>query len=224
MGCDIHTVVQVKKNDEWITLTDNIPTGRSYNTFAVLANVRNGVGFAGIKTGNGFVPIAEPRGYPEGFKITGSDTHQYKEYVDPYPEDREEDEDIGEWMGDHSHSFLTLAELEVYWEGFRDNKTMSAGVFDQEQYEEYVKTGELPTSYSGVVCGMNVVTYDASEYKFRKKTDQLDKDKDIHVKVEWAVSYNESTGITDYINNLRKIAEQHKVESPDLRLVFGFDS
>jgi hypothetical protein len=42
---------------------------RSYDTFAMLANVRNGRGFAGIKTSDGFPFIAEPRGLPDDFEM-----------------------------------------------------------------------------------------------------------------------------------------------------------
>lgn len=38
---------------------------RNYDLFAALADVRNGVGFAGVKTGKAIEPIAMPRGIPD---------------------------------------------------------------------------------------------------------------------------------------------------------------
>ena len=38
---------------------------RNYDLFAMLANLRNGVGFAGRRRGEVLDPIDEPRGIPE---------------------------------------------------------------------------------------------------------------------------------------------------------------
>lgn len=68
----------------------------------MLANVRNGVGFAGCDTGDGFTPISEPRGLPEDV------TAEVKEASDRWGVDG------------HSHSWVILAELLAYdWQGQR---------------------------------------------------------------------------------------------------------
>lgn len=77
-------------------LSDWLYDGRSYNLFAILADVRNGYGFAGIPTGDGFVPIADPRGLPED--VTDEVRAEYKEW----------DVDA------HSASYHTLRQLEEY--------------------------------------------------------------------------------------------------------------
>lgn len=119
MGCDIHLYVEKRNaSGEWVTadtwhddedepgrksvylwgpglkcLAGPLYSGRNYDLFAVLANVRNGYGVAGCDTGEGFVPIAEPRGVPED---------ACREYLD----------EVSHWDGDgHSHSWLTLREL-----------------------------------------------------------------------------------------------------------------
>ncbi len=87
MGTDIHSIVQVRKaaerfrllgiNDappaapgEWVTVGVAVAGDpRSYNTFAMLADVRNGRGFAGIKTSDGFPVIHEPRGLPSDLEM-----------------------------------------------------------------------------------------------------------------------------------------------------------
>lgn len=75
-------------------------SGRNYGLFAILADVRNGRGFAGVKIGEPTKPIDEPRGVPEDAS---------PEYV----------AEVETWGGDgHSHSWFTLAELMAYdWDG-----------------------------------------------------------------------------------------------------------
>lgn len=69
MGTDIHSIAQVCRDGSWVTVAIGIyGDPRSYNTFAMLANVRNGRGFAGIKTSDGFPYIHEPRGLPADLK------------------------------------------------------------------------------------------------------------------------------------------------------------
>lgn len=93
MGCDIHMFAEVRKSEKWEAVgkvfknkyyepdrenkidedgfewnpefTSSPYTNRNYNLFAILADVRNGRGFAGIKTGEGFNPIASPKGLPK---------------------------------------------------------------------------------------------------------------------------------------------------------------
>ena len=69
-------------------LVDHPYDQRDYALFAILADVRNGL--------DEFTPIAEPRGVPD----------------DASPEYRAE---VAVWSGDgHSHSWLTLKELQAY--------------------------------------------------------------------------------------------------------------
>ena len=87
LGCDIHLYVERRINgiwesaDKWtpnkyaaedegepalgVEYEDLFYSGRSYNLFSILADVRNGVGFAGCDTGDRLVPISDPRGLPE---------------------------------------------------------------------------------------------------------------------------------------------------------------
>jgi hypothetical protein len=105
MGCDIHIFAEVKIEGKWEVVKEKVfkgyqdePTSepfgfRSYDTFAILANVRNGRGFAGVKTGEGFIPISEPKGLPDDVseKVKGSAEH---------------------WdLDGHSHSYHTLKDL-----------------------------------------------------------------------------------------------------------------
>ena len=102
MGCDIHLYVEKRVGDKWEAvpgpnpwhgmwddepeerLNDWIWDGRHYDLFAIMANVRNGYGFAGCDTGDGFVPIAMPKGLPDDVSpaikpapTDGGDGHSY---------------------------------------------------------------------------------------------------------------------------------------------------
>ncbi len=96
MGCDIHGFVEIKRNDKWKLSDVEIPEDRSYDTFAILAGVRNYVNA---------IPISEPKGLPEDLseESKNDDNIQHLEY----------------WQeGDgHSFSWLTLKEILDYnWE------------------------------------------------------------------------------------------------------------
>lgn len=111
MGCDIHFYVEKKIDGRWqtadvweqdecddagdlhVSYKKAFYSGRSYNLFSILADVRNGRGFAVVKTGEGFNPIAEPRGIPEDACA------EYRACAERYGCDG------------HSHSYFTLAEL-----------------------------------------------------------------------------------------------------------------
>ena len=93
MGTDIHCIVQAKTNNSWTALETNSFLDRHYLWFAVLANVRNGDGFAGTPYMTSPVPyIQEHRGYPDDFELP----------------------DGVEWLGDHSFGYVTLQELLDY--------------------------------------------------------------------------------------------------------------
>jgi hypothetical protein len=96
MGTDIHFKFQKKDaGGSWQDIETNYDGGRHYLLFAVLADVRNGYGFAGIVTHEPLVPITDTRGLPRDIEL-----------VDDYY--RKSDE-FG--FGDHSHSWLTSTEM-----------------------------------------------------------------------------------------------------------------
>jgi len=81
-------------------LLDSGYSDRNYGLFAILADVRNGHGFAGVRTGEPTVPISAPRGVPDD----ASDGYR---------------DEVRQWGEDgHSHTWFTLAELLAYdWDG-----------------------------------------------------------------------------------------------------------
>lgn len=89
MGCDIHTVTEIKSGDGWKAVLTEEPIfeERCYEWFAFLAGVRN---YGGIPT------LARPRGWPD-------DPSDYAvELMERWDDDG------------HNFSFVTLAELRAF--------------------------------------------------------------------------------------------------------------
>lgn len=151
MGCDIHLYVEVKKDGKWksvdkwswpydeikdVSHKDSYYNRRNYSLFAILADVRNGSGFAGIKTGDGFNIISEPKGVPHDIS---------KEVL----------EICDFWNGDgHSHSWFTLKELiEFDW----TQKTRRIGWVNSLSYVKWDKErDDSPGSFCGGVSGGSI--------------------------------------------------------------------
>lgn len=121
MGTDIHMIAQTKNHQgKWETIPNIVYTGRCYDTFAILADVRNGIGFAGVKTGEGFAVISEPKGLPDDLEVDEEGSVTIADY--PWNA-KEEGRHYTRWLGDHSHSYLTLAEIKAYWNEYKDHGT-----------------------------------------------------------------------------------------------------
>lgn len=148
MGCDIHLYAERRERDRWVTLDhwtrkDSelevryeklFYSGRNYNLFSILANVRNGSGFAGSKTGDGFVPIATPRGVPEDACA------EYKEVVAVMDGDG------------HSHSWFTVAELMACdW----TQETLLSGIVNLHELGRWKLNGR-PDQWSSMISGQGI--------------------------------------------------------------------
>lgn len=146
---------------------------RNYNVFGILADVRNGYGFAGVDTGDGFVPIDSPRGLPDDLspEIRGmlalrgdSDSADYRAAVEALVgagwTSRKSDDGKYEWwdhpedfwLGDHSWSHVTVAELLAYdWE----RTTKKRGWVDAWNFDLWRRNGK-PDSWSGGISGQSI--------------------------------------------------------------------
>lgn len=241
MGCDIHSVAQVLKGLKWKTVLQDVAgDNRNYDTFAVLANVRNGYGFAGCDTGDGYEPICEPKGFPEDFLLRPDDesVHLFHSYTptEGYdwlskPEDAaqkkqyiDEAENKTEmWMGDHSFSWHTLAELKAYIKRMADKRTKKRGYVTEEVYKT-LDGIKAPESYCGGVGGRDLVQMSAKEYEYLKKTHSLPPDKEIYIQYEWIVGYTDNTYLDEIVESLERLKEKHHVDDANVRMVFGFDN
>ena len=226
MGCDIHIWAEVKKDGKWQKvgkvfkntyyepgkpnrvyededgyesnpeMTDEPYQGRSYSTFSILANVRNGYGFAGCDTGNGFLPIAFPRGIPSDVSA------EARACLESYDVDG------------HSHSYLTLAEIKAYnWQQY----TVKRGWVDADGFKEFVADGK-PSSYSGGVSGGKVSHVSNETMKSAVAAGETT---NLYTQVEWRETYAESA----HSFLVETVSELEKLGSPDeVRIVFFFDN
>lgn len=208
--------------------------GRNYDLFAMLADVRNGRGFAGVPTGEGFVPIAMPRNTP----ADASD--DVLAYMASYGVDG------------HSHSYHDLAQLLAYdW----DQGATSFGVVSADTYETLKAEGRAPSSYSGGISGAGIVTFSENGYArwklagspdigsqtrapaFSLVGDRWPDDDGVierpyhpgemraHVRMAWGHSYREAAG-TAWFRTMDRLAELIPAggDATDVRVVFFFDN
>lgn len=236
MGCDIHFCVEKKtprgwvSKDHWETEKDDGETtrhlhtsfysARNYDLFAILADVKNGRGFAGFRTGDGFTPIAKPKGLPADVSA------EVKEYSD-------------QWGSDgHSHSWHTVADLLDY--NWRMTTTKS-GMLDGREFYEWRRwrrgQGLGPESYSAAVFGKDIKEMPLETMlALCSRVDELLEDPilraneqatiDAHMKnvvcrVEWEVYYNQVA--QDFLSET--LPKLWRLGSPeDIRIVFWFDN
>lgn len=212
---------------------------RNYNVFAILSGtVRNGTGFAGVKTGGGFRGIVpEPRGLPDDASETVAKFHSW----------------------DHSEGWLTLDEVLAFdWEQSTATLTGALplvpgrdGWGHDDCYRDWRdrKPRAAPKSWSGGVSGRDIHTVDmptadrilaamaegrvididtqpddmdlnpAPRWRRPKVTSAAPNT--FYVQVSWGQTYAEcARSFLDFV-------DQYLVplgEPKDTRLVFGFDS
>jgi hypothetical protein len=244
MGCDIHGLCEVKQNGVWKVNTDEVfpnpyydskpeydwqanefqtypDTGRNYDWFAILADVRNGRGFAGIKTGDGFNIIDDPRGVPDDA------TEEWME-------------EVNGWRGDmHSHSYLHVKDFNDFdWA----QKTWKRGCITLKEYKR-IKTQKLePNDWSGNVSGPNVVIVSGEEADrvlngetiivtsrdfFRPQLESIEvslgkEGLEIYVDYEWEIEYWDR--FLHKFNTVIKPMQELAKKYEDVRYVFGFDN
>jgi len=156
MGTDIHFFAQLrdadgkwrtqgpesKYNDEetdWPNGEGHFYNDRNYDVFAMLANVRNGRGFAGIKTGGGFDVIDEPRGIPDDI-----DDPRLRKYL----------------AGLHTQSWLGLDDLLWWdWTQVADHQ----GVVNFQEWASFAIRGK-PDGWSGSVSGQSVRHFNSQAF------------------------------------------------------------
>lgn len=220
MGTDIHGVFQRHDAaaDAWVNVPHNYEMDRHYQLFAVLAGVRNGRGFAGVVTGQEVVPISEPRGYPEGFKVDENDCHVVGrlEEIDPRRQKwhkaefcEEGENPLALSMGDHSHSWLTGEEM-LNWYA-NAPVVVQTGIMSRDAYNKWDKVSH-PESYCGGVWGAGIITIKDNKQE-RENTPNW-----THIAVEWDASLREECGY--FFDEVARLQAEHG----KVRFVFGFDS
>lgn len=239
MGTDIHLYVERREGAKWVSCdvweTDKyepgiktVPYGkhfyddRNYDLFAILANVRNGSGFAGVDTGDGFVPLSEPRGLPEDMspELTAEATRSME----------------------HTPSWVTLKELMDYdW----TRTTLKRGVVNAAEYAKWAawRRGQNlgPESYCGGVSGRDVrhvseeematIVRDAEKAaRSGAGANLCNSDvweavgaplKNLYCRVSWTTPYYRAANefLSECVPRLWRLGKPE-----DVRLVFWFDS
>jgi hypothetical protein len=223
MGTDIHGNFQAKRDGTWHDVPSTFDEDRNYFLFAWLAGVRNGYGFAGIKTHDPLVPLAEPRGYPEDFQVE-DDGHKLASNAlrgkrasrfEDEDSDPENDDYLRLWMGDHSHSWLSADEIL----DAPDQGVKQQGVISLETYLTW--DGKCPSLWSGAITGPGIVTIDVSAHNWAGRRPTIEPIEGVrkYVLVGW---FTESVrdSLSEFIDEVRRLKDLHG----EVRYVFGFDS
>lgn len=212
MGCDIHMYVEKYSEAEkrWMSadvweesdysihqmdISNHIYSGRNYELFAILANVRNG---------DNFKPISEPRGVPKDVSWLVKKA-------------------VNGMNGDgHSHSYFTLEELVKFdWEGqYADME----GWVDFAGFMTFMEKG-MPDNYSGMVGGGGVQHISNEEMKNLIESKGKERVEHKYTLVKWKQSYASCAGefLTETIPKLYQI-RGGRLENNQVRIVFFFDN
>lgn len=219
MGTDIHACFQARKNptDDWQFIPSNWDQSRHYQLFAVLADVRNGRGFAGVPTGQSVTPIAMPRGIPDDFKHDGYDyvidfsmlSPDWQKFYTKY--DGITSGPVTRSLGDHSFSWLTATEMLDWYQ--TAPPVIKFGVVDRAFYEAW-NHKTPPTAYSGGISGPRIVVINDSIYE-RLATPGW-----THIRIAWEVNLRDE--LAYFFDEIQRLVNLY----PDyeIRMVFGFDS
>jgi len=204
MGTDIHAVFQKKTSTGWEDIPSRWEQNRHYFLFSFLADVRNGYGFAGVRTYEPVIPVAAPRGYPPDFVVEDDEHPVTCANTDPHREKyREPGEPI--WMGDHSHTWLTGKEILDHAETL--GSTVRHGVVSLETYNSWDRRS-TPTDYCGGISGPEILVSDPTEIC----------EKTTHVRISWAEK--DYYSLAYFLDEVARLVAEHG----EIRLVMGFDS
>ncbi len=177
--------------------------GRNYDLFGMLANVRNGRGFAGCDTGDGFEPVLGRKEPTRGIPRNASDFVKARVY---------------DWDSDgHSHSHLTVAELLAY---DLDRTTKSRGVVDAREYIQFKEHGH-PDSWAGGIGGSGVLILSNEEMDKYVAAGCPKDGSQRFTQVEWSTSYRDEA--RRFFNKILPALAQLGPHE-NVRIVFFFDN
>lgn len=223
MGTDIHMVVEEWDGVSWRPIarppgldpwwdsrgvTYRWCSDRNYVLFAALADVRNGFGFAGREIFKPLQPLTDGRGLPKDFKLDVEDPHD-DEFCPPQAH--------GVWLGEHSYTWCTLAEVLAYdW----DQPLTAIGVVSRDEYAVWKEEGR-PKSWRSWISGPGVKIVPLEEFEQTTDTDESRH----YTQVQWSKPLRESvSSFLRELDILKAHAEKHGRKLSEIRLVMGFDS
>lgn len=259
MGTDIHIRIQKREGEgEWETLVPPVQSWkdgdftncyrswyseRNYDVFAVLADVRNGYGFAGVYRGEPLKFISEPRGLPDGV----SEESEWERYDNdgnelPFtdPEGVEGVRYIRDSLGDHSFTWFLAWELLGANEW--NQKQYKGGVVTPREFKRWRDDG-APQSWSGDITGPQIVVVDEHTMDGLINLKVVDPTKDdgritdehscrgtdgnrYYARIEWQQPGGVNESCSDFIEwmdkELKPLADKYGGEN--VRVIMGFDS
>ena len=170
LDCDLFTNSYYDETSDYAPFREKHRTAplsdRNYTLFALLADVRNGSGFAGIKTGDPITPLSDPRGVPEDA------SHGWLEEVEQWDVDM------------HSHTWFTLAEL-LKPNPLYDQRLVRRGIISAGQYEQIKQTGGTPDGWSGSISGPKIITVTPDEYEAGIRSEPFTEAEIETMRVQW---------------------------------------
>jgi hypothetical protein len=177
-----------KRRDTWYS-------DRNYVVFAILGNVRNGHGFAGVYTHDPIPYISSDRGIPDDATTQA----------------------LAELSGDHSATWCTLAEIMDYpWRA----PMHRGGVVTLEEYQRCRIAGERPSSWSAGITGHGIVTVSPRDADAILAGDLRAIAEKVHVQYEWDDTLGDTTRY--FLDRMKMLAME--VGEHDCRLIMDFDS
>jgi len=203
MGCDIHTIAEIKMNGQWLACRYELANDyRNYDSFAILADVRNY---------HNWSPICSPRGFPAGY-------------------DEDKFKNICCFDGDRA-SWLLLSEIEAYISKLPTKHTIS-GVLEKEVYCDLVAHDLQPHTWSNGASGPNIKVLTDKDIVFvegKRKVDvgatTLNNGEWSHAKTSWAREVKKCIPyLFDVIDEMNHIKKHCGLTSENIRLVFCFDN
>lgn len=197
--------------NDWRSFGREVLCDRNYILFAILADVRNGYGFAGCDTHDSIRPLrtCEQSRLPND--VLFSPRCQTKS---PVSDDIVYD---NRWLGYHDQQVIAVEELLDY--DFQQ-RLVQYGVFEIEEFIKFM-SGDRHVDYSYDTWGHNVVKHprvdltDGKAVVFNTKGYT-------HIPAKW----NDDQPIAEYVKDFVADVRRVVADNPDydIRLVIGFDS
>jgi hypothetical protein len=192
---------------------------RNYNLFAMLAGMRNGID----KTGDGYEPIAEPRGMPDDLSVELLEHMQRCLHQDYCARRGEPRSHAIAWPGEHSGSWLRLDEVLDYFERPHP-AAQHQGWIALEQLQAYLDAGRgRPMNWCSGVDGYAVRKVPLSQARQLLACKSVDDRSSYYTLVTWTCTYRDDAGST-FIEHFLPACRGLAARPSDVRLVFNFDS
>lgn len=192
---------------------------RNYGLFAILADVRNGAGFAGVDTGDPIEPIDMPRGWPDDLSA------ESVQYVVPCLE--------------HTPTWFSLEELQRFdWDHHHQvHRAWCRRSLSSWNGSHPFTAGEKLLGYENPATfalaaqkALNEVGYeqawDTLHLDMCGRSGEGQTDESRWRTVEWVTTFRESAGQEwfDFLDEIQKDAQNGDIAPQDVRFIIYFDS